>query len=448
MEMDMTKGGVYSVILKFTLPLIIGNIFQQLYNMADTIIVGRYLGANALAAVGSTGTIMFLIIGFAQGITSGFSVLTSQRYGAGDYNGVRRSVSNGVLLGFIVSTVLTVFSVLIMKNLLIIMNTPNDIRDDAYTYIIIITGGLISSVFYNLFSAYLRAVGNSRIPLLFLVLSAGLNIILDLLFIIVFKMGVAGAAFATVLSQGISAILCIIYIYVKVDVLTPRKEHWKLGSYETRYQLVIGIPMALQFSITASGTMIMQSAINMFGALAVASYTAAGKLQNLVLQGMVAVGQTMASYAGQNYGKGDYKRIREGVKAALVISGIYSIIVSILAYFLLKPILSLFFNDLSNMEYIYKYASTYIYICIIFYIPLSTIFIFRNIMQGCGYGFLPMMGGVIEFIARLVVAFVAIKLFSYPLACFCDPAAWVGAALFTGIAYLYVMKDIKRRWNL
>ncbi len=445
MEIDMTRGNIYSVILKFTLPLILGNIFQQLYNMADSIIVGRYLGANALAAVGSTSTIMFLILGFAQGITSGFTVLTSQRYGSKDYLGLKKSVANGIILGVIVSIILTVFSIIIMKKLLIIMNTPNDIFKDAYTYIIIITAGLVASVFYNLFSAYLRAVGNSKIPLLFLIFSAILNVILDLLFIIVFNMKVAGAAIATILSQGISAILCLIYIYIKVPILRPEKNQWSLTKVETKHQLFIGIPMALQFSITAAGTMIMQSAINMFGALAVAAYTAACKFQTVIIQGMLAIGQTMASYGGQNYGKGDYKRIEKGVSAALVLSFIYALFASLLGYFLLKPSLLLFFNNKSNMEYIFKYASEYLYMCIIFYFPLSTIFIFRNIMQGCGYGFLPMMGGVVELIARLTVTFISIKLVNYPLACFCDPAAWISAGLFTGISYLFIMKKIKKQ---
>ena len=198
MEKDMTTGKPLPVILKFMLPLIIGNIFQQLYNMADTIIVGRYVGSNALAAVGSTGTVMFLTVGFSQGITAGFSVLTSQRFGAKDVDGVRRSVSNGIFLSLIFAVILTAASMLGMRPLLMLMNTPKDIFNDAYTYIMIINGGLIATIFYNLFSSYLRAVGDSQAPLIFLVFSAILNVILDLLFIIHFNMGVAGAGYATI----------------------------------------------------------------------------------------------------------------------------------------------------------------------------------------------------------------------------------------------------------
>ena len=447
MEKDMTKGRPLPVILKFMLPLIIGNIFQQLYNMADTIIVGRYVGSDALAAVGSTGTIMFLIVGFSQGITAGFSVLTSQRFGAKDKDGIKSSVANGILLSIIFTIILSTLSMLSMHTLLKIMNTPENIFQDAYTYIMIISAGLGATIFYNLLSSYLRAVGNSKIPLVFLVFSAALNVILDLVLIIRFKMGVAGAGYATIFSQGISAVLCLIYIYVRMPSLAPKKQHWKLHSTESRYQLAMGIPMALQFAITASGTMIMQSAINLFGSDAVASFTAASKVQNLVTQGMMAMGQTMATYSGQNFGKGDIKRIRQGVKASLEASVVYALAAAAVVCLLLKPALGLFFTGDVDMSSMLPWAKTYIYMSVIFYIPLSSIFVFRNTMQGCGYGFLPMMGGVAELLARLIVALISMAVGSYALACFCDPAAWIAAAVFTGVSYLFVMKDIRRKYE-
>ena len=447
MEKDMTKGRPLPVILKFMLPLIIGNIFQQLYNMADTIIVGRYVGADALAAVGSTGTIMFLIVGFSQGITAGFSVLTAQRFGAKDTEGVKISVANGILLSLIFTVIISSLSLLGMRPLLKLMNTPDNIFQDAYTYIMIISAGIIATIFYNLFSSYLRAVGNSKIPLVFLVFSAALNVILDLVLIINFKMGVAGAAWATIISQGVSAILCLVYIYIRMPSLAPNRRHWKLHGQESRNQLAMGIPMALQFAITASGTMVMQSAINLFGSVAVASFTAASKVQNLVTQGMMAMGQTMATYSGQNFGKGDIKRIRQGVKAALEASVVYALAAAVLVCILLKPALGLFFTGNVDMNSMLPWAKTYIYMSVIFYIPLSSIFVFRNTMQGCGYGFLPMMGGVSELIARLVMAMISMAVGSYALACFCDPAAWVTAAVFTGVSYLFVMKDIRRKYE-
>ena len=447
MEKDMTKGRPLPVILKFIIPLIIGNVFQQLYNMVDTIIVGRYVGADALAAVGSTGTIMFLIVGFAQGITAGFSVLTAQRFGAKDTEGVKISVANGILLSLIFTIIISAFSMVSMHSLLKLMNTPDNIFEDAYTYIMIISAGIIATIFYNLLSSYLRAVGNSKIPLVFLVFSAALNVILDLVLIVNVKMGVAGAAYATVISQGISAILCLIYIYLRIPSLAPNRHHWKLHGQESRNQLAVGIPMALQFAITASGTMVMQSAINLFGSEAVASYTAASKLQNLVTQGMMAMGQTMATYSGQNFGKGDIKRIRQGVKAALGASVVYALAAAVLVCILLRSALGLFFTGDVDMNSMLPWAKTYIYMSVIFYIPLSSIFVFRNTMQGCGYGFLPMMGGVAELIARLVMAMISRAVGRYALACFCDPAAWIAAAIFTGVSYIFVMKDIRKKYE-
>lgn len=344
----------------------------------------------------------------------------------------------------IAAIIMTVFCVCIMNPLLHLMNTPADIFRDAYTYIMGISIGLTANIFYNLFSSYLRAVGNSQVPLFFLIFSACLNVGLDLLFIIRGGMGVAGAAWATNLSQAISAVLCVGYIWVKVPSLKPDREHWKIHGNDTRNQLAAGIPMAFQFAITASGTMIMQSAINLFGSVAVAAYTAAAKLQSLVIQGMIAMGQTMATYGGQNYGSGDVKRIKSGVRSALLAEFVYSVAAAALMCALLKPCLGLFFTGDVDLGAMMPWAKTYCYMTAVFFLPLCTIFIFRNIMQGCGYGFLPMMGGVSELIARLLVSMAAIQLLSYPLACFADPAAWIAAALFTGISYLFVIKKIEK----
>lgn len=447
MQLDMTKGKILPVILKFTIPLIIGNIFQQLYNMVDTIIVGRYVGADALAAVGSTGTIMFLIIGFAQGITAGFSILISQKYGGQNIQGVKRSTANGILLSIFSSIILTMLCLVIMKPLLKLMNTPDNIFQDAYAYIMIISIGITANIFYNLFSAYLRAVGNSKIPLFFLVFSACLNIVLDLLFIVQFQLGVSGAAWATNLSLAVSAILSGIYIWKKVPDLKPDRDMWKLSAVDSKIQLAAGIPMAFQFAITASGTMIMQAAINLFGSGAVAAFTATGKLQNVIVQGMVAMGQTMATYCGQNYGCGDLKRIRSGVRAALIVDFIYSVAVALLMCILLKPSLHLFFSGETEIAAMLPWAQTYCHLSVSFYLPLCTIYVFRNAMQGCGYSFLPMMGGTAELVARLIVSIAAIHLVSFPIACFADPAAWIAASAFTGISYLYVIQKIRKKFQ-
>ena len=238
MQTDMTVGKPMKMILDFTIPVFIGNVFQQFYNMADAIIVGKFVGTKGLAAVGSTGTIMFLIIGFLMGLTAGFTVLTSQKFGAGKMDEMRQSVGNAAILSIIISVIMTAVSMVGMHSLLTLMHTPEDIFQDAYTYIMIISAGIIATIFYNLFSSYLRAVGNSKIPLVFLVFSAALNVILDLVLIINFKMGVAGAAWATIISQGVSAILCLVYIYIRMPSLAPNRRHWRLHGQESRNQLL------------------------------------------------------------------------------------------------------------------------------------------------------------------------------------------------------------------
>lgn len=445
MQQDMTKGPILSAILKFTIPLFIGNMFQQFYNMADTVIVGRFVGEGALAAVGSTGTVMFLLMGFAVGMTSGFSIPTSQYYGAGDKKGVRKTIGTGTILTLIIAILLTIGSTLMVNDLLVLMNTPADIISDAKSYLSVICLGLSSCIFYNLFSGYLRAVGNSQAPLFFLVFSAILNIILDLILIINFHMGVAGAALATVLSQGISAVLCVIYIFARVKMLIPKPSEWRIDLHIAAKQMKMGVPMALQFAITASGTMIMQTAINLFGSTAVAAFTAAAKVQNLLTQGMLSMGQTMATYCGQNYGSGDVARLKTGVKRAVQVEIIYSLLAALLFYLLLPNMVALFFSGDTGIAELLPWARTYATVSMIFYIPLSFIFIFRSAMEGCGSALLVLGCGIVEFVARCAVAFIAMQVKSYLLAVSCDPAAWFAAAVFSAFAFLHVIKNVERK---
>lgn len=445
MQKDMTRGPILPLIFQFLLPLFVGNVFQQLYNMADMIIVGRYVGAGALAAVGSTGTLMFLVLGFALGITAGFGILTSQRFGAKDEAGVRRSVANGTLLALLLSVAMTLLSTAAVPWFLDLLNTPADILEDARTYITIIFQGLFTSVFYNMASVFLRSVGNSRAPLFFLVFSACLNVGLDLLCIIQFGMGVAGAALATVVSQGISVLLCIVYILKKEPVLVPEKKDWGLYAYETREQLRMGVPMALQFSITASGIMIAQSAINLFGSAAAAAYTAASKVSMLLTQGCLSMGQTMATYAGQNFGKGDLERIRQGVKKAFQMMLLYSILAAAVLHFLLPFLMGFFFSGDGEIRELMPWARTYGDIAMWFYLPLSLIFICRNAMQGVGYALAPTLCGVFELVARGLTALVGMRTHSYAISAACDPMAWLVAGFFAWFAWQWVMRDLEKK---
>ena len=447
MNLDLTKGNPMKVIWEFMIPLFIGNIFQQLYNMCDTIIVGRFVGAGALGAVGSTGTIMFLVIGFSTGLTQGFTVLTAQRCGAKDEEGMRVSVANAILLSIIVILVMTTASLLAMHEILRLMNTPDAIFADAETYITIICKGIVCSVAFNLFSAFLRSVGNSKAPLVFLVISAVLNVVLDLFFIINLHMGVAGAARATVLSQGVSAALCVVFILKKVRILVPHRSQWRFHGQATKAQLTVGVPMALESAITASGTMIMQTAVNSFGAVAVEAFSASSKIQSLLTQGMYSMGQVMASYTGQNYGKGDVDRIHKGVKAAVLSMCIYSVVAAVLVIALTPTTMRLFFASHENFTELLKWANPYVWFCAVCYIPLSFIFIFRSTMQGCGYGLLPMCSGITELLCRTTTAGLSMHFHNYLLAAFCDPSAWIGAGIFTLIAYSYIIRQVAKRFG-
>lgn len=440
MELDMTKGRPLSLITKFIIPIIIGNIFQQLYSMVDTIIVGRFVGVDALAAVGATGSVSFLILGFTQGLTTGFTVMTAQRFGAGDREGMRKSIGSAVILSVIVTVIMTVVSMWGMDALLTVMNTPENIFDMAKEYIMIICAGICCSVLYNIQASILRAIGNSVVPLVLLVISSVVNIVLDYTLIVYGHMGVAGAAYATIISQGLSGILCLIYIIKKVPALHVERRHFKLDEQCVRNQLGVGIPMALQFSITAIGTILVQAALNLLGSTVVASYSVSCKVEQLVTQPFAAMGVTMATYCAQNRGVNDLKRIKSGVKVANVMSAIYAVIVYGVVYLILPYVIRLFVTE--DIDVVLGYARTYIIICGAFFIPLGMIFIFRNALQGCGFGFIPMMGGVVELISRCVAAFVAARLLSYEGVCFANASAWLTAGIFLWLAYRVLMKKM------
>ena len=434
---DMTVGNPMKIILSFTMPIFIGNVFQQFYNMADAVIVGKFVGNKALAAVGSTGTIMFLIYGFVVGMTAGFTVLTAQKFGAGDMTGMRKTVAGAGILSFIIGAILTALFMIFMKPLLILMNTPSDIFSDAYSYIMIVSGGILAQMLYNLLSSVLRALGNSKTPLYFLILSALLNIVLDLVLIVGFKMGAPGAAVATVIAQGTSGVLCLFYIIAKIPVLHLTRDDLHVGGTIYGIQLRIGLPMALQYSITAIGTMMVQSALNILGSTLVAAFTAAGKIEQVVTQAYVAMGTTMATYGAQNMGAGNVSRIRQGFKSCTIIGVVYSFVAATFIMTVGKYMTYLFV--LEDVELIMSSVDIYLKCIGIFFIPLAVVNIYRNGIQGLGYGLLPMMAGVAELIGRGVVAVIAAHQKSYTGVCLASPAAWILAGgLLIGM-YYYIM---------
>lgn len=443
MELDMTKGKPFKLIMKFIVPLVIGNLFQQMYNMVDTIIVGQFVGVKALAAVGATGTIMFLILGFMQGLTTGFTVLVSQRFGAGDTEGMKKSVGAAMLLSVAFTVLMTLGSTAGMDGLLRLMQTPEDIFDMSRSYIIIICMGMGCTVLYNLMASILRAVGNSRIPLYFLILSAGANIVLDLVFIINFHMGVAGAAWATVISQGLSGILCVLYVWKRVEMLRLERRHFDPDVHLMKVQLSIALPMAFQFSITAVGTIMVQAALNMLGSLAVAAYTAASKVEQLVTQPFLAMGMTMATYAGQNRGVNAYDRIRQGARWALMISTVYAVTVFGVIMVTRHGLIGLFVSE--NLAQIEQYATVYLFMCGSCFTPLGMIFIYRNILQGCGFALIPTLGGMVELVSRAVVAIIAAHSGNFAGVCMANMSAWVLAGIFLWISYCILFRKIVRQ---
>lgn len=433
MTKDMTNGNPLKLILTFSIPLLIGNIFQQFYNMADAIIVGRYLGVDALAAVGSTGSMVFLVNGFVIGLTSGFAVLVSQRFGANDIEGVKKAFFSSIILSILMTIIVTFISILSAKPLLTLMNTPENIMSDALTYVVIIYSGNVAIIFYNMFSSVLRSLGDSKTPLFFLIIASILNVILDLVFIINFSFGVAGAAYATIISQFVSALLCSLYILKKLSILKLNKTHMKLDKSYVFTQFKIGIPMALQFSITAIGIMVLQSALNNFGSKIIGAYTAASKVQQLVTQPCATFGVAMATYSGQNLGAGKIDRIKEGVKKCVMLSLCVSIFSGIMVILFGVHFTKLFITS-ENIEAL-NYAKQYLNIVSLFYIPLGLIFIFRNTLQGIGESFVPMMAGAYEMIARTVVAFYLPTYIGFIGVALADPIAWFAAAIPLMITY-------------
>lgn len=433
MTKDMTSGNPMKIIVLFSIPVLLGNLFQQFYNMVDTIIVGQYLGEKALAAVGTTGCLMFLVLGFANGIAQGFGVMVSHAFGARDIKLLKHYVALSLMLTVIVSLILTIPTVAASRQFLIWMNVPEDILEMSNSYIQVIFAGVILTMAYNVASGILRGIGDSKTPLYFLILSSVLNIVLDIFLIVVVKLGTAGAAYATVLAQGVSAILCFIYMFRKFDILRVSRPDFYIDFTGLNKMLCIGIPMALNYSITAIGTIIFQSAMNVFGSSVVAAYTAAAKVCNIATQTMPTLGTAMATYCGQNMGANKYDRIYKGMRSAFVLCFIAAVAAAAICMLGGRFIVSWFINNPS--EETYRYAMQYLKIISVYMLPLAWIFVYRNGLQGLNRGFVPMISGIVELVSRYIVIVLCAKPFGYVGICYADPAAWVSTGLLLIIAY-------------
>lgn len=438
---DMTIGDPFKLILFYSIPLLLGNMFQQMYSMADTIIVGKLLGTNALAAVGTTGPMNFLVLGFVMGITSGFAVITAQRFGAKDENGVRRSVAMNIMLCIIIGLLCMVASLSTARFILRIINTPIEIFDDAAEYIIIIYIGIPATMLYNATACILRALGDSKSPLYFLIISSILNIILDIVLILYFDMGVAGAAWATVISQAFAGIISLIYMAIRFPILRIHRRDFTWDMWFAWQHLKIGLPMAFQFSITAIGVIILQGALNVFGPVKIAAYTAAQKVEQLVTAAASTFGVTMANYAGQNLGAKNINRIKAGTWQCSILSVLFSIFAMFVVFVFPEQLTSLFIKG--TQPDVINASRTYLRICGTFFPVLFLLFIYRNVLQSIGRGFMPLMAGVAELAARTIASYTLPGIFGYAGICIAGPLAWIAATIPLAIAYFVIIKDFK-----
>ena len=431
MTRDLTTGSPMRLIIGFALPTLFGMLFQQLYNMVDAMIVGKLLGSAALAAVGSTGSVNFFVIGFCMGVCNGFAIPVAQRMGANEPSKMRRYVANAAWLSVLFAVVLTVATGLLCRQILTVMLTPADIFANAYTYIFVIFMGIPATFLYNLLAGVIRSLGDSKTPVYFLALSSVLNILLDFALILGFQAGVAGAAIATVASQGVSGVACLFYMMKKYPILRMTKEERRLDLHSCGVLCAMGIPMGLQYSITAIGSIVLQSSVNALGSLYVAAVAAGGKVYQLLACPFDAMGATMATYCGQNVGACRLDRLSRGIRSCALLGLGYSVI-AFCAMLRFAPQCALLFLDSRELDaaLLTQLAARYILIQSAFFFPLSLVNIVRFSIQGMGFSPFAILAGVLEMAARTGVGMLLVPAFGYTAACFASPAAWVCADLF------------------
>lgn len=443
MVRSMTSGNPIRLILAFTVPLLIGNVFQQFYNIADIIIVGRTIGVNALAAVGAVAPVFMAVFGLTIGLSSGFSVITGQRFGAEDMDGVRRSVTTSAMLALALTLLLTLGVSLAMPLIMRLMNISDVLYDDAYHYMLIVVLGLVAMMSYNLLSCICRALGDSRTPLYFLIVSSLLNIVLALLFIVVFGWGVPGSAIALVIAQAVSAILCLCFMRRRFPMLRLTRADWAFDWPFAWQHLRLGLPMAVQFLIISMGILVLQSVCNTFGPETIAGFVSATKIEQLALQPMISFGIAMAVYSAQNYGASQYGRIRQGVRQCSLVSLAFCLVAAVAMYSYGRELISVFTTD--HDEILMEQAFLYLKMSVPFYIFLGQIFVYRNALQGMGISSVPLISSILELGGRSVSALVLAAMWGYFGICCASPICWVMACLFTGGSYFWVMHTMKAK---
>lgn len=442
---DMTEGEPAKLIFFFTLPLIAGNIFQQLYGLVDTLIVGRFLGVNALAAVGCTGSLMFLVLGFVMGMTSGLSICTGQRFGAKDYVGIRKSVVACTIISIFSTIALTVLGVYFCRELLIMMDTPAEIIDDAHAFIAIIYAGIFGFVAIQMQSNLIRALGDSKMPTVFQATTLVINIILEPIAIVILNGGIPGAALATIVSLIIGNILIFIYIKKKIPILHTKREDWKIDKDILKEHAKIGLPMGFQSSIIAIGAVFVQGALNTLGPIAIAATSAAMRVDSIAVMPMMSFGVAIAAYTAQNYGAQKFSRIIEGVKKCIAMSCTFSIIIAILLIIFGPEVMRVFVGE--GETQIIDYGQQFFVINGVCYWILALLFIFRFILQGLGQSLVPTIAGIMELIMRILAAVFLVDALGYMGACMANPLAWVGACVPLTISFWMTIINLRRDKN-
>ncbi len=447
MTKDLTTGSPMKLIVGFTLPTLFGMLFQQMYNMVDTMIVGRLLGARALAAVGATGSINFLIIGFCMGVCGGFAIPVARAMGAGEHSEMRRYTANAVYLSGLFALVMTVATGLLCRTILTAMDTPADIYADSYRYIFIIFMGIPATYLYNLLAGVIRSLGDSRTPVYFLALSSGLNILLDVTLILYSGLGVAGAAVATVASQAVAGLACLWYVRRRFPILRVTREEARPDGRICRNLCAMGVPMGLQYSVTAIGSIVLQSAVNGLGSLYVAGTAAGAKLYGFLACPFDAMGSAMATYCGQNVGAAKLDRLGRGIRDCALLGLIYAL-AAFGAMMAFAPRCALWFIDAGEGEQLpvlVDLVSRYVRAGTAFFFPLALVNIVRFSIQGMGYSVFAILAGVLEMIARTVVGRFFVPVLGFDAACFASPAAWVCADMFLIPACVVCIRRLRRQ---
>lgn len=439
MTKDLTKGKPMGLILSFGVPLLFGYLFQQLYNVVDTAIVGKTLGGSALASVGATSSINFLVVGFCTGICSGFAIPVARTFGAKEEANLRRYVTCGTWLCLIFGALLTAGTTMFCRDILELMHTPSDIIVRSHQYILTIFAGLPAYFLYNYCAGVLRAMGDSRTPVIFLIAASLINIVLDVVFILAFHWDVFGAAFATVLAQLFAGLGCLVHMCRGFPILRMEPGDWRWNWGRAAEMCTMGLPMGLQYSITAIGSIMIQSAVNGLGTAYVTAVAAASKVFVFSACPFDAMGATMATYGGQNVGAQEWNRLHQGLSACVLLGAIYSAVCLVVLFFLANPLNMLFLDEASAS--LLPLARQYLITGTVFYFPLSLVNIIRFLIQGMGFSPLATFAGLLEMVARGATSFL-VPYFGFTAACFASPAAWILADIFLIAAYFYCHRHL------